>query len=97
MHNPQFSRSLEYQIDEMNMSVELVWDYNYTPAFYSPAMGSSQRLEDNNSLIGWGLIESKTLTEVNPGGSISLDMALADSFLTYRAFQISLENKPLCN
>ncbi|MBT8386925.1 MAG: aryl-sulfate sulfotransferase, partial [Ignavibacteria bacterium] len=49
LHNPQFSRSLEYEIDEVNMNVDLVWDYNYTPPFYSPAMGSSQRLENNNT------------------------------------------------
>lgn len=87
LHNPQFSRSLEYQIDEVNMSAELVWDFNYTPAFYSPAMGSSRRLENGNTLIGWGLIESKTITEVKSDGLIALDISLADSFLTYRAFK----------
>ncbi|NNG26868.1 MAG: T9SS type A sorting domain-containing protein [Ignavibacteriaceae bacterium] len=87
LHNPQFSRSLEYQLDEINLSAELVWDYNYTPTLYSPAMGSSRKLDDNNTVIGWGLIEGKTLTEVKPDGSISLDISLADSFFTYRAFK----------
>ncbi|MEE9450672.1 MAG: aryl-sulfate sulfotransferase, partial [Ignavibacteriaceae bacterium] len=87
LHIPQFSRSLEYQIDEVNMNAELVWDYNYTPPFYSPAMGSSRRLKNNNTLIGWGLIAGKTITEVKPDGSISLDISLPDSFFTYRAFK----------
>ncbi len=89
LHNPQFSRSLEYQIDEVNMSVERVWDYKYTPPFYSQAMGSSQKLENNNTLIGWGLIAGKTITEVKPDGSISLDISVPDSFFTYRAFKFS--------
>jgi len=87
LHNPQLSRSLEYQLDEVNMSAELVWNYNYTPPLYSPAMGSSRKLDDNNTVVGWGLIEGKTLTEVKPDGSISLDISLTDSFLTYRAFK----------
>jgi hypothetical protein len=69
------------------MNAELVWDYNYTPPFYSPAMGSSRRLKNNNTLIGWGLIAGKTITEVKPDGSISLDISLPDSFFTYRAFK----------
>jgi len=69
------------------MSVECVWDYKYTPPFYSLAMGSSRKLENNNTLIGWGFIAGKTITEVKPDGSISLDISVPDSFFTYRAFK----------
>jgi hypothetical protein len=53
-HSPQFSRAVEYSLDEQNKIATMVWQYRKTPDVYSAAMGSSQRLKNGNTLISWG-------------------------------------------
>lgn len=48
------SRVVEYKLNETDLTAELVWSYSQDGA-YSAAAGSSQRLENGNTLVGWGL------------------------------------------
>lgn len=82
-HTPQFSRAVEYQLNEANRTATLVWQYRSTPDIYGFAMGSARRLPNGNTIIGWGYT-SPTLTEVTPQGDIALQMKLPDGALTYR-------------
>jgi hypothetical protein len=45
LHDPQFSRAVEYKLDEVNKTAELVWEYRNNPESYSFAMGSYRRFE----------------------------------------------------
>ncbi|MDQ3021249.1 MAG: aryl-sulfate sulfotransferase [Bacteroidota bacterium] len=85
-HSPQFSRAVEYQIDEINKIVTLVWQYRKNPDIYSLAMGSMQRLHNGNTLIGWGWI-NPTITEVTPAGDIALEMSMPQNMYSYRVFR----------
>ena len=82
-HSPSFSRAVEYQLDEVNKTATLVWQYRSNPDIYGFAMGSARRLPNGNTIIGWGYT-SPTLTEVTPEGNIALQMKLSDGALTYR-------------
>ncbi len=83
------SRAVEYKIDEQNMRAELVWQYVNQPVEVSSAMGFVQRLENGNTLIGWGT-SNPTVTEVNPNNEKVFEMSLPDNVWSYRAFRFNL-------
>jgi len=87
LHSPQFSRVAEYQVDELNKLVSLVWDFKNDPESYSRAMGSARRLDNHNTIIGWGFSSTPAISEVHADKSIAFYMTLADTLLNYRAFK----------
>ena len=84
-HNPPFSRAVEYRLDEVNRTATLIWQYRNHPDIYSVAMGYVQRLDSNNTLIGWGGT-SPAVTEVRADGSKALEIGLPPGVYSYRAF-----------
>jgi hypothetical protein len=52
-------------------------------------MGSAQRLNNGNTLIGWGST-NPTLTEVRPDGSKALVMTFNTGVFSYRAFKYEI-------
>ena len=85
-HIPNFSRAVEYSLNETTHTATLVWEYRNTPVIYGFAMGFAQRLDNGNTLISWGAA-SPTLTEVRPNGSKALQMTFSPGIFTYRAFK----------
>jgi hypothetical protein len=86
LHNPPFSRAVEYKLDEVNKTATLVWQFRHNPDVYASYMGDVQRLTDGNTLIGWGGAPTPTLTEVRPDGSTALEMAFPyNDVVSYRA------------
>jgi Arylsulfotransferase (ASST)/Secretion system C-terminal sorting domain len=85
-HNPQFSRALEYELDETNRTATLVWQYRHSPDLYGEATGYVQRFENGNTLIGWGAT-NPSVTEVRPDGSTALELSLLEGVFTYRAIR----------
>lgn len=83
---PSYSRALEYSLDEVNKTATKVWEYRNSPDIYAPFMGSVQRLQNGNTLIGWGG-SNNTLTEVTSGGGIALEMKYPAGVWSYRAFR----------
>lgn len=89
---PQFSRALEYRLDEANRTATLVWSYRDSPDVYAPALGSVQRLDGGNTLIGWGA-NTLTATEVKPDGTKVFELSL-NGALSYRARKVNWEGRP---
>jgi len=89
LHDPSFTRSLEYQVDESNLIVRLVWAFNNEPKTYSFAMGNTQRLRNHNTVIGWGwsFDDARALSEIEEDGTVALELSLPDTMLSYRAFK----------
>jgi hypothetical protein len=83
-HTPNYSRAVEYSMNETAKTVELVWEYRNTPTIYSSAMGNAQRLENGNTMIGWGLNDA-TLTEVTPDKSVLYTLSLPTGQYSYRS------------
>jgi len=53
-------------------------------------MGSVQRLENGNTLIGWGTVSAfggPVLTEVHPDGTVAFEMSFPAELASYRAFR----------
>jgi hypothetical protein len=81
--DPEFSRVVEYTLDEKAKTATLIWQYRHTPDIFSTAMGSVQRLPNGNTIIGWGTA-STAVTEVHPDGTTALELQLPDSVVSYR-------------
>jgi hypothetical protein len=80
-----YSRAMEYRLDESNMTAREIWEYRHTPSLYAYAMGYVQRLDDGNTLIGWGAYQTVALTEVTPQNTTALEIDLGDDNVSYRA------------
>lgn len=85
LHSPNFSRSLEYLLDEENKLANLVWKYERNPPISARWMGSSRRLSNHNTLIGWGGLS--LVSEVEADGSIVFELQLPDNFINYRVYR----------
>ncbi|MGB1384190.1 MAG: arylsulfotransferase family protein [Flavobacteriales bacterium] len=83
------SRALELELDTLNFTAENVWQFAHPDAVYGAAQGSAIRLENGNTLIGWGTAGTPQfgtrVTEVTPEGEISFEVRFADGATLYRA------------
>lgn len=90
-----WSRAVEYQMDETNMTATKVWDFRHTPDILSSTMGSAQRLSNGNTLIGWGMASmtgNPAVTEVDPDGNVVMELKFNKLlFASYRAMRFEWE------
>jgi hypothetical protein len=86
-HSPPFSRAIEYELDEVNKTATLVWQFDHNKDIFSFAMGNAQRLPNGNTLIGWGTAGIPSITEVDIYGNIVFELGMDDSLWTYRAYR----------
>ena len=85
-HEPPISRALEYELNESEKTAELVWDFSHPNGYVGLAMGSVQRLPNNNTLINWGRLAGQggVFTEVDYDKNIVLDVQYPDTVHCYR-------------
>jgi len=93
LNNPQYSRALEYELDEINKTATRIWEYRNDPDVFSFVMGSHQRLPNGNSLLGWGG-GTPSFTEVRYNGEKALEVHSGGSYRTYRFPWRGLATKP---
>jgi hypothetical protein len=78
-----YSRGVEYHLDETNMTATLVWEYRHDPDIKSPSGGRVQPLSNGNILIDWGSAiprgtpEVPLVTEVSPMGELVYELHYA--------------------
>jgi len=63
-HEPMLSRAVEYQLDEINKTATLIWEYVHPDSVVAMSMGSVQRLPNNNTLINWGFFLETNILDV---------------------------------
>ena len=81
LHDPQISRVCEYELDETSMIATLIWSFSHPDGHCGLAMGSAQRLPNQNTLINWGLVMGNPnnefgaiITEVDYNKNIVLEI-----------------------
>ncbi len=89
LHNPKYSRAVEYSMDEAARTVTLVWEHISKQLSYSIAMGSVQRLSNQNTFIGWGT--TPMITETAMDGTELFSLSFLDNSTSYRAFKYDWE------
>lgn len=67
-HTPPETRAVEYRLDPVAKTADLVWQFRHDPPFWVPYTGSVQRLASGNTVIGYS--NRGIVTEVDPGGKI---------------------------
>ncbi len=88
LHDPKFSRAVEYKLDEINKTATLVWEHRNSPSTFSQAMGSMQRLDNQNTVIGWGWTNvPPAITEVKYNGSLTFYMQWSYNLVNYRVYK----------
>ena len=85
---PEYTRVVEYQLDEVNKVATLVSEYRNTPDVYSPAMGSAQRRSSGGTMIGWGMnVTAPHVTDIHADGTKAFELGLDTGYFSYRAFR----------
>lgn len=67
-HSPPQSRAVQYRLDLGAMTATLVWEYRHDPPVFTPFVGSVQRFQGGNTLVGFGA--AALMTEVTPAGQV---------------------------
>lgn len=89
----EYSRAVEFQLDEVNKIAESVWEYRNTPDAFGAFMGNAQRLPNGNTMIGWGGA-FPSMTEVKPDGTEAFELTMPFPNLSYRAFRFPWQGFP---
>lgn len=89
--DPRWSRAVEYKIDEETLTATKVWEFRPNPKIFAASAGSSQRLGNGNTIIGWGntnaVVPKRDITEVDQNGNIVFEMALPANNITFKALK----------
>ena len=91
---PEYSRAVEYVLDEVNLIATRVFEYRNSPDTYGGAMGNYQRLPGGNVMVGWGWSNIPVLTEALADGTKVFELSAEDRFGTYRAFKFPWQGFP---
>ena len=87
LHSPQFSRAVEYEIDESNKTAELVWEFRKNPDVFAMFTGNVRKYPDNKKLIGWGSNMTVGATQLSTNDDIELEMYYEDNTVSYRTLK----------
>ena len=100
------SRMLTYDLDDVNMTVSPVINFQHPLNFPSGFMGSARTLNSDNFIISWGggydYSQGKSIQEFDDLWNEVLSVDLYDGFASYRAIKSELSwavNRPVieCN
>jgi hypothetical protein len=83
LKEPQYSRSVEYELDMESMTATLVNSYRRTPDAFAPRDGATQRLSNGNTIATWGP-GWPSVTEFNPDGTIAIELDYTEHSLSPR-------------
>jgi len=77
-----YSRGVEYYLDEVNMTATLVWEYRHTPDISAGCTGFVKQFDNGNTLIDWGCAirtAGTVCTEVSPLGDVVYEMTFPEA------------------
>ncbi len=94
-HSPNFSRAVEYRVDEGARTATLVWQYRPNPDLPSFALGFAQRLADGNTLVTFG--PRGTVHEVSSSSQRLWELTIPQGLWIYRAYRINSLYDPALN
>lgn len=89
LHAPPETRAVEYTLDLQAKTATLVWEFRHAPVLHAAFVGSVQRYENGNTLIGYGWVG--VITEATPARATQWEAVLKNGTTTiqfYRAQKI---------
>lgn len=91
--DPKTSKVAEFILDEENLTCELAWLYEPETATNSNAMGSAQKLPNDNYFIGWGTAPRTSgaiCSEVTASKNPVMQMSMDKGIVSYRTHRFTL-------
>lgn len=88
LKSPEYSRAVEYEVDEVNKTIRRVWQYRPAKDIASRTMGSVERLPNGGTLICWGRNFAKMiLTELDSTDNVVYELMndASTNVASYRA------------
>ena len=74
-----YSRAVQYQLDETNMTATLVWQYIHNPVVLTPTEGIVKRFTNGDTYVGWVSAAQQgtgpVLTEVNASNQVMFELS----------------------
>jgi hypothetical protein len=85
---PHGARALEYHLDTMAMTADLVWSYVFDSAMHSNNMGNNYCMANDYKIIDYGNTNLNNIcfTIVKPDNSKVFELSFNDTLPSYRAF-----------
>ncbi|MFC2084272.1 aryl-sulfate sulfotransferase [Bacteroidota bacterium] len=75
-----YTRAVEYAMDEVNMTATMVWEFRHDPDILALTGGTVVRLPNGNTSINWGGASrdgtAPAYTEVNPEGELAYEISI---------------------
>ena len=93
--SPQYSRALEFEVDEVNKIATVVWDWGTSPTTFGGFMGNVQKRPGGSKLVCWGGNNATPLriSDLHPDDSPALELGLPTGTWSYRAYRIPWRNR----
>lgn len=89
----QQSRSVEYEIDLVNMELNIAWEYLHPDLLFGASMGGTNRLDNGNTVIYWGNASldewGARVSEVDMDGNTLVEFAYGLTSSSYRVPKVS--------
>ena len=92
---PQYSRALEFELDEVNKIATIVWDWGTRPTTYGGFMGSVQVRPSGGKMVCWGGNNASSLriSDLHADDSPALELGLPARTWSYRAYRLPWRNR----
>lgn len=100
-HSPSYSRSVEYQLDEVNRVATMVSEYRYPNGnIFAAAAGSAQPLPDGGWFSDYGILfgaspVKRQVVESRADGTSALELSLPNNVIAYRARKLFENTTPI--
>lgn len=95
LHTPPHSRVIEWEVDEVAMTAELIWNYPVEPdpSIFAFATGGAHRQPNGYTMAGWGVAfaPKPIAIEFSPDFERSWELWGPDSITTYRAHKFEYD------
>lgn len=87
------TRVVEYKIDTEANTAEKIWEYWHDPKLWAWWMGSAQRLENGNTVIGWAVDGLPAVTEIDSNGNVLYEGDFEENSHVYRVHRCEWDGK----
>jgi hypothetical protein len=95
-----YSRAVEYDLDEVNMTATMVWEYRNNPDFLALSGGDCIRLANGNTIINWGRAakegDAPLMTEAGPNRELIYEIWPAQNKVEGRFVRLVLPLEDQC-
>jgi hypothetical protein len=89
VYHPEYSRGVEYKINEELKTIEFIKEYRILPDIYTAVMGNIQRFENGNTVIGWGKNDDGILlSEFDMNDSLIVQIESPEQLYSYSITKI---------